>query len=90
MKSLPNEVEFRTPHKSYPMDDIMENSRAEEDDSTIRTEDLEDESMDDAETFMASDVFAANPIGVIYDPDELVARRAAGESVESLLAYVPA
>ena len=48
MKSLPNEVEFRTPRKSYPMDDIMENSEA--DDSTIKTEDLEDESMDDVDT----------------------------------------
>jgi catechol-2,3-dioxygenase len=44
----------------------------------------------EAETFMASDVFAANPIGVAFDPDDIVARRAAGESIESLLAYVPA
>lgn len=45
---------------------------------------------DEAEAFMASDVFAANPIGVRFDPDDLVARRAAGESIESLLTYVPA
>ena len=44
----------------------------------------------EAEVFMASDVFAANPIGVALDPDDLVARRAAGESVESLVTYVPA
>jgi catechol-2,3-dioxygenase len=43
-----------------------------------------------AETFMAGDVFAANPLGVPLDPDDLVARRAAGESVESLTTYVPA
>ncbi|MDH3704529.1 MAG: VOC family protein [Acidimicrobiia bacterium] len=42
-----------------------------------------------AEAFMASDVFAANPLGVPLDPDDLVRRRAAGESVESLVAYVP-
>ena len=45
---------------------------------------------DEAEEFMTSDVFAANPIGVRFDPDDLVERRAAGASVESLLAYVPA
>ncbi|MEM7094286.1 MAG: VOC family protein [Actinomycetota bacterium] len=44
----------------------------------------------EAEDFMASDVFAANPIGVSFDPDDLVARRSEGESVESLVAYVPA
>lgn len=43
-----------------------------------------------AEAFMAGDVFAANPLGVPLDPDDLVARRAAGESVESLTTYVPA
>ena len=44
----------------------------------------------EAEAFMAGDVFAANPIGVKFDPDDLVARRAEGEPVESLVAYVPA
>jgi catechol-2,3-dioxygenase len=44
----------------------------------------------EAEVFMASDVFAANPIGVAFDPTDLLARRALGESTESLLAYVPA
>jgi catechol-2,3-dioxygenase len=44
----------------------------------------------EAEAFMASDVFAANPIGVAFDPADIVARRAAGESIESLVSYVPA
>lgn len=44
----------------------------------------------DAESFMASDVFAVNPIGVPFDPDDYVSRRANGESMESLLAYEPA
>ncbi|MEL6982050.1 MAG: VOC family protein [Actinomycetota bacterium] len=53
---------------------------------------LQVDSMDaaKAEAFMASDVFAANPIGVGFDPDDLVARRAAGESVDQLVAYEPA
>jgi catechol-2,3-dioxygenase len=42
-----------------------------------------------AEAFMAGDVFDANPIGVPLDPEDLIRRRAAGESVESLVAYVP-
>ena len=46
-------------------------------------------SVAEAEAFMASPVFEANPIGVPYDPDDLVARRAAGESVEALTAYTP-
>jgi catechol-2,3-dioxygenase len=41
----------------------------------------------EAEAFMASDVFAANPIGITFDPADYVTRRAAGESVESLLDY---
>lgn len=45
---------------------------------------------DEAEAFMASDVFAANPIGVEFDPADLVARRREDESIESLLAYTPA
>ena len=44
---------------------------------------------DEATAFMAGDVFAANPIGVSFDPADLVVRRQAGESVESLVAYVP-
>jgi len=45
---------------------------------------------DAAEAFMSSDVFAANPIGVSWDPDQMVAERAAGRSVEELIEYVPA
>jgi catechol-2,3-dioxygenase len=43
----------------------------------------------EAAEFMASEVFAANPIGVTFDPEDLLARRRAGESVESLVAYIP-
>ena len=43
-----------------------------------------------AAAFMASDVFAANPVGVPFDPEDAIARRATGESVESLTEYVPA
>lgn len=41
----------------------------------------------EAEAFMASDVFAANPIGIGFDPADYVARRAGGETIESLLDY---
>lgn len=43
--------------------------------------------VDEAEAFMASDTFAANPIGVEFDPADFVSRRAGGESVDSLLEY---
>ena len=42
-----------------------------------------------AAAFMASDVFAANPLGVPIDPDDLVLRRNAGESLDALTEYVP-
>ncbi len=45
---------------------------------------------DEAEAFMNSDVFAANPIGVRWDPEDHVARRRNGASASELLAYVPA
>jgi catechol-2,3-dioxygenase len=41
----------------------------------------------EAEAFMASDVFAANPIGIEFDPADFAVRRAGGESVESLTDY---
>ena len=47
-------------------------------------------SLTEAETFMASPVFAANPIGIDVDFDELVARRRAGEQEATITAYVPA
>ncbi len=40
-----------------------------------------------AAAFMRSATFAANPIGIPIDPDDLVARRARGEPAESLCAY---
>jgi catechol-2,3-dioxygenase len=39
--------------------------------------------------FVASDAFRANPIGIPFNPDELNARRMAGEAAESLTAYGP-
>lgn len=42
-------------------------------------------SVDEANAFMRSDLFAANPIGVGYDPDELLARYRAGASEAELL-----
>jgi catechol-2,3-dioxygenase len=39
--------------------------------------------------WMRSGEFAANPIGVVFDPRELVARYAAGEPVEQLTARPP-
>lgn len=46
-------------------------------------------SLDEADEFMGSDVFAKNPIGVPLDFDDLIVRRSNGESVESLTEYVP-
>jgi catechol-2,3-dioxygenase len=40
-----------------------------------------------AEAIITSAVFAANPIGIDVDFEDLVARRRAGESTESLTAY---
>ena len=37
--------------------------------------------------FVRSGAFAANPIGIDVSFDDLIARRASGESAESLLAY---
>ncbi len=42
-------------------------------------------SPEEAYEFMESDVFAANPIGERFDPDELVRRFAAGEPVNDLI-----
>jgi catechol 2,3-dioxygenase-like lactoylglutathione lyase family enzyme len=39
----------------------------------------------DAAAFMASDAFAANPIGVAYDPEDLLARYRAGADEAELL-----
>jgi catechol-2,3-dioxygenase len=46
-------------------------------------------SLDEADEFMRGPVFAANPIGVDVDFDDLGARHRAGESFEAVTAYVP-
>jgi len=42
-----------------------------------------------ADAWMRSGEFAANPIGVIFDPEDLVARYEAGEPIETLTARPP-
>ena len=42
-------------------------------------------SVDDANGYMESAAFAANPIGVTYDPDALLARFERGEAEEKLI-----
>jgi catechol 2,3-dioxygenase-like lactoylglutathione lyase family enzyme len=44
---------------------------------------------DECNRWMRSGDFAANPIGVVFDPDELVARYAAGEAIEALAQRPP-
>lgn len=44
-------------------------------------------SVNEAIEFARSDTFRANPIGIEFDPNELNARRKAGESTRSLTAY---
>ncbi|MBM3639447.1 MAG: biphenyl 2,3-dioxygenase [Actinobacteria bacterium] len=46
-------------------------------------------SLTEANAFMSSPVFAANPIGINVDFDELVARRRSGEQVTAITAYKP-
>jgi catechol-2,3-dioxygenase len=43
------------------------------------------ESMDEAKAYMASEAFTSNPVGVMYDPEDLLRRFKSGEAVESLL-----
>lgn len=45
--------------------------------------------LEDAVAFMASDDFAANPVGVAYDPDALLAQYRAGADNETLLTRRP-
>ncbi|MBC8293833.1 MAG: VOC family protein [Proteobacteria bacterium] len=47
------------------------------------------ETLRECNEWMTSGVFAANPIGVIFDPDELLARYEAGEPLEDLLRQSP-
>lgn len=50
---------------------------------------IDNMSAEKAIEFVRSDTFQANPIGIEFDPDELNARRKAGESTELLTAYAP-
>ena len=43
----------------------------------------------EASAWMAESDFAKNPVGIVYDPDELVARYRAGEAMESLIRRPP-
>ena len=43
----------------------------------------------DTVAFMATDVFAANPLGVVFDPEEMAAQHRAGETVTALSLYGP-
>ncbi len=45
--------------------------------------------VDEANRWMRSGDFAANPIGVVVDPEELLARYRAGEPIETLTARPP-
>jgi catechol 2,3-dioxygenase-like lactoylglutathione lyase family enzyme len=47
------------------------------------------ESLEACMRWMESDDFAANPLGVIFDPDELLARYRAGEPIERLVRRPP-
>jgi catechol-2,3-dioxygenase len=44
---------------------------------------------DAIDAWMRSGAFAANPIGVVFDPEDLVARWEAGEAIETLTARPP-
>lgn len=44
----------------------------------------------EATAFMESEAFAANPLGVTFDPDELAAQHRAGQEVTALALYGPA
>jgi len=46
-------------------------------------------SAEEANQWMRSGDFAANPIGVIFDPDDLLARYVAGDAMETLTARPP-
>ncbi len=46
-------------------------------------------SIEAIDAWMRSGAFAANPIGVVYDPEDLLARYRAGEPLETLTARPP-
>jgi catechol-2,3-dioxygenase len=45
--------------------------------------------MTEGKGYMRSDAFATNPVGVVFDPEDLLRRFKAGEAVESLLRMPP-
>ncbi|MFM7871565.1 MAG: VOC family protein [Actinomycetota bacterium] len=47
-------------------------------------------SVEDSISFMASEAFAANPIGIDVDFERLIARRRSGESVSTIIDYATA
>ena len=47
------------------------------------------DSMDEAKAYMASEAFTGNPIGVMYDPEDLLRRFKAGEPAASLVKRPP-
>ena len=46
-------------------------------------------SVEEGSRWMRTDAFASNPIGVVFDPDDLLARYRAGESLETLVRQPP-
>jgi len=58
---------------------------ADPDDNNIELQIDNFETPEAATEFFESDAFAANPVGVLFDPDELAARLAAGEPVAELV-----
>lgn len=46
-------------------------------------------SMREAKAYMASEAFTSNPIGVVYDPEDLLRRFKSGEAPETLLGRPP-
>jgi catechol-2,3-dioxygenase len=46
-------------------------------------------SVEEGSRWMRTDAFAANPIGVVFDPDELLARYRAGEPLAALVKQPP-
>jgi len=45
--------------------------------------------VEEANAYMLSDAFAANPVGTVFDPDALLAQHRSGVPVETLLAPPP-
>jgi catechol-2,3-dioxygenase len=45
--------------------------------------------VEQAVAFMASEAFAENPLGVVFDPEEMAAQHRAGEPVTALGLYGP-